>query len=88
MKSQDHGVGLTRHSKSRSAFEKTLHNVCPTCGKADLTVYFKSGSPNGVGAYCYSCGLTVFFTRNDFYEVGRMPPHLIPHKPRPRIAGG
>lgn len=88
MKKHDHAMRPLSHKNTRSGFEKTIHNVCPSCGKADLTVYFRSGSRNGVGAYCHSCGMTGFFARNDFFELGRITPNLGLQRTRSRLAGG
>jgi len=83
-----HLVKPTAHHISRLSFEKTTHNICPSCGKADLTVYFRSGSRSGVGAYCDACGMTGFFARDGFFRLGRIAPHLFPDRARSRVSGG
>jgi len=78
MKRADHPSRVTiKHRNARPTFEKTIHNLCPSCGSTQFTVYFESGSPRKVGAQCYSCGTVGFFARNNFFQIGR-----IPRKPR------
>jgi predicted RNA-binding Zn-ribbon protein involved in translation (DUF1610 family) len=72
----------------RSGFEKTTHNPCPSCGSSELTVYFRSGSPQKVGAYCHSCGLVGFFAQNHFFELERITHDLIPPQTTSRMYGG
>jgi len=73
MKRADHPSRVVRHRNVRPTFEKTIHNLCPSCGSAQFTVYFESGSPRKVGALCYSCGTVGFFARDNFFQIGRIP---------------
>jgi len=73
MKRSDHPSRLTKHRNVRRGFEKTTHNLCPSCGSGQFTVYFESGSPRKVGALCYSCGTVGFYARNNFFQIGRIP---------------
>jgi predicted RNA-binding Zn-ribbon protein involved in translation (DUF1610 family) len=72
MKRGDHPSRVARHRNVRPSFEKTIHNLCPTCGSTQFTVYFESGSPRKVGALCYSCGTVGFFARDNFFQIGRI----------------
>jgi predicted RNA-binding Zn-ribbon protein involved in translation (DUF1610 family) len=73
MKRGDHPSRVAKHRNVRPTFEKTIHNLCPTCGSTQFTVYFESGSPRKVGALCYSCGTVGFFARDNFFQIGRIP---------------
>ncbi len=73
MKRVEHALGSASHRSARADFEKIIHNLCPRCGCTDLAVYFRSGSRQKVGAFCYSCGLVGFFARDDFFQLGKMP---------------
>ena len=88
MKRGGHVIRQLSHRGLRPGFEKTTHNLCPSCGNADLTVYFKSASRVRVGAYCYSCGLVGFFARNEFFELGRMTSRLVPYRKVSELASG
>jgi len=88
MRKGGHPMKPPGHRDLRPGFEKTTHNLCPSCGGSDLTVYFRSGSSQRVGAYCYSCGLVGFFARNDFFELGRIAPDLIPDQTISKLSGG
>jgi hypothetical protein len=81
MKRGDHPDRVARHRSIRPSFEKTIHNLCPSCGSTEFTVYFESGSPRKVGALCYSCGTVGFFARDNFFELGRI-------SKGPRLTGG
>lgn len=89
MKRGDHPNRVARHRSIRPSFEKTIHNLCPSCGSTEFTVYFESGSPRKVGALCYSCGTVGFFARNNFFELGRVSkePKLTSGHRFTRIAG-
>lgn len=80
MKRADLRIRSACHGSPRVTFEKTVHNRCPNCGGADLAVYFRSGSRRKVGALCYSCGMVGFFARNNFFELARIVPDVIPHR--------
>jgi len=87
MKRADHGIRSASHRSPRLSFEKTVHNRCPNCGGANLAVYFRSGSRRKVGALCYSCGMVGFFDRDNFFELGRVTPGVIPHRTVSKAAG-
>jgi len=80
MKKSGHAISSGGCKYGRSGFEKTTHNPCPTCGSSELTVYFRSGSSQKVGAYCHSCGLVGFFAQNHFFELEGITRYLIPHQ--------
>jgi hypothetical protein len=73
MKRGDHPSRMAKHRNVRPSFEKTIHNLCPSCGSSRFAVYFESGSPRKVGALCYSCGTVGFFARDNFFQIGRLP---------------
>jgi len=73
MKRGDHPSRVAKHRNVRPSFEKTIHNLCPSCESPQFTVYFESGSPRKVGALCYSCGTVGFFARDNFFQIGRIP---------------